>query len=244
VRHVPGARYLTDDTFIHLQFARHLASGSGPVFNVGERVYGCTSPLWMALIALGIRLGAMASSSRGAGRSRDARLGGAVLPARAPDPAQPVAARLRDRRLGRQRVDDPLVALRDGTPLATALTLAGFASLTATEPWGRARARTGVLWALAALTRPEATALLAMWGLALLADPANRARPARLLAGLLPPLLLVGSWLLFARSYYGLYWPQTLSAKAAGSGGLAGLLDNLRRWGRSWARAMACLWCC
>src|SRR6267378_4488557 len=49
--------YLTDDTFIHLQYARHLAAGAGPVFNVGERVYGCTSPLWIGLIALGIKLG-------------------------------------------------------------------------------------------------------------------------------------------------------------------------------------------
>src|SRR5258705_6017284 len=115
------------------------------------------------------------------------------------------------------------------TPIAVALTLAGFVSLTASEPWGAHRARTGALWALAALTRPEAMVLLAAWALALLADPAQRARPARLLAGWLPAGLIVGAWLLFARVYYGAWWPQTLSAKAAGSGGLSGLLDNLRR---------------
>src|SRR5439155_12684775 len=45
---VPLRGYLTDDTFIHLQYARHLAAGQGLVFNLGERVYGCTSPLWAA----------------------------------------------------------------------------------------------------------------------------------------------------------------------------------------------------
>ena len=52
----PVRGYLTDDTYIHLQYARHLANGNGIVFNQGERVYGCTSPLWVALIADGIGL--------------------------------------------------------------------------------------------------------------------------------------------------------------------------------------------
>ena len=44
----PLRHHVVDDTFVHLQFARHLAQGSGPVFNPGEHVYGCTSPLWAA----------------------------------------------------------------------------------------------------------------------------------------------------------------------------------------------------
>ena len=53
----PLRHYLTDDTFIHLQYARNLATGHGLVFNPGERVYGCTSPLWVALIADGMAFG-------------------------------------------------------------------------------------------------------------------------------------------------------------------------------------------
>ena len=49
----PVREYVTDDTYIHLQYATHLAHGQGLVFNVGERVYGCTSPLWVTLIADG-----------------------------------------------------------------------------------------------------------------------------------------------------------------------------------------------
>jgi arabinofuranosyltransferase len=40
-----------DDAYIHLQYARHLASGRGFAFNVGEPSYGSTSPLWIMLIA-------------------------------------------------------------------------------------------------------------------------------------------------------------------------------------------------
>ena len=38
--------HVTDDTYVHLQYARHLAQGTGPVFHSGEHVYSCTSPLW------------------------------------------------------------------------------------------------------------------------------------------------------------------------------------------------------
>ncbi|MEY4069684.1 MAG: hypothetical protein RL721_298, partial [Candidatus Eisenbacteria bacterium] len=53
----PLRDYLTDDTFIHLQYARHLAGGEGFVFNAGERVYGSTSPLWVLLLADAIAMG-------------------------------------------------------------------------------------------------------------------------------------------------------------------------------------------
>jgi len=105
---IPVRGYLTDDTFIHLQYARHLASGAGPVFNVGERVYGCTSPLWMALIALGIRLGAdglaVAKALGGAATLASValcfQLARQTCAARGCAPSRPSP--------GRQRVDDPL----------------------------------------------------------------------------------------------------------------------------------------
>jgi arabinofuranosyltransferase len=40
-----------DDPYIHLQFARNLASGHGWSFNPGEPVPGATSPLWVVLLA-------------------------------------------------------------------------------------------------------------------------------------------------------------------------------------------------
>jgi arabinofuranosyltransferase len=41
-----------DDSWIHLQFARNLASGFGLSYNPGELVTGSTAPLWTALLAL------------------------------------------------------------------------------------------------------------------------------------------------------------------------------------------------
>jgi len=40
-----------DDSWIHLEFARRLAEGSGLAFGQGPRVAGTTAPLWTALLA-------------------------------------------------------------------------------------------------------------------------------------------------------------------------------------------------
>ncbi len=45
-----------DDGWIHLQFARNLAGGSGLAYNPGERVAGSTAPLWTGLLSLGFLL--------------------------------------------------------------------------------------------------------------------------------------------------------------------------------------------
>src|SRR5712664_1179887 len=47
-----------DDAYITLRAAANWAAGYGPVFNPGERVESTTSPLWTALLAAAIRVGA------------------------------------------------------------------------------------------------------------------------------------------------------------------------------------------
>src|SRR5262245_54915599 len=47
-----------EDAYITFRYAANWAAGMGPVFNPGEHVLGFSSPLWTALIALGIRFGA------------------------------------------------------------------------------------------------------------------------------------------------------------------------------------------
>lgn len=47
-----GLGFPLDDSWIHLQFARNLASGLGLSYNPGELVTGSTAPLWTALLAL------------------------------------------------------------------------------------------------------------------------------------------------------------------------------------------------
>lgn len=44
--------YAPDDTFIYMQYARNIASGSGFSFNAGEPSYGITSPLWVIMLSL------------------------------------------------------------------------------------------------------------------------------------------------------------------------------------------------
>ncbi len=227
---VPLRGYVTDDTYIHLRYAEHLARGEGLVFNPGERVYGCTSPLWVALVADGIALGFDGLAT--------AKALGAIAT---------LASVVLFLQLMRRTLASPVVRAcatvawgghawmaRWGmsgmeTPLAVALVLAGFVAFTEGREWGSRPVRTGTLWALGALTRPEAAFLLGLWGIFLIADAENRAGIRRLVFGSLPPLAIYGGWLMFARLYFGSFLPQTLEAKAAGSGGAAFALDSLRR---------------
>jgi hypothetical protein len=224
----PIRSYLTDDTFIHLQYARHLSTGHGLVFNPGERVYGCTSPLWVALLA-----DAMALGFDGLWM---AKLFGMLAA---------VASVGLFLQLMRRTVETPEIrALATigwsthawmarwatsgmETPLAVALVLGGFVAFTEGKRWGSRPVRTGSLWALAALCRPEAMWLLLLWVMFLLIETEDRFGLRRLISGTLPPLLIVGTWLLFARIYFGTFWPQTLAAKSAGVTTLTTHVDSV-----------------
>ena len=226
----PVRGYLTDDTFIHLQYARHLAEGRGFVFNPGERVYGSTSPLWVALIADGIALGFDGL--------RTARVLGAV----ATLGSVVLFMQLMRRNLRMPELRCLATITWAGhpwmirwslsgmeTPLAVALVLAGFVSFTEGKQWGSRPVRTGALWALAALTRPEAVFLLLLWFVFLVIDTDSREGVRRLIAGSLPPAFIYGGWLMFARLYFGTFWPNTLSAKTAGGIGWEYVFDTIKR---------------
>src|SRR4051794_4271668 len=56
---VPLLRFTADDAYISFRYSTNLAGGHGPVWNVvGAHADGYTSPLWMALVAIGDLLGA------------------------------------------------------------------------------------------------------------------------------------------------------------------------------------------
>jgi hypothetical protein len=44
--------YTVDDAYIVFRYARNLVEGHGPVFNIGDRVEGFSSPLWLAVATL------------------------------------------------------------------------------------------------------------------------------------------------------------------------------------------------
>jgi hypothetical protein len=203
---------LTDSTFVHLQYARHLAEGRGPVLNAGEYVYGCTSPLWAALIADAIGLGF------------DALTSAWVLSIAASLATVPLFLQLMRRTVRHAPVRAFATIAWSAnawmiqwstagleTPLAVALMLAGFVAFSEGQSAGARPVRTGTLWALAALTRPQLVYLLVLWGVLLLVDANNRAGVRRLVFGALPPAIIYGTWLLFARVFFGTFWPRTLS---------------------------------
>ncbi len=49
---IPIAGSITDDTYIHMQYARNLAEAGELSFNRGDPSYGATSPLWVGILAL------------------------------------------------------------------------------------------------------------------------------------------------------------------------------------------------
>jgi arabinofuranosyltransferase len=55
-------RWMDDDGFINLRVVRNVLHGHGPVFNLGDRIEACTSPLWIGLLTL---LGAMGAPLEG-----------------------------------------------------------------------------------------------------------------------------------------------------------------------------------
>jgi hypothetical protein len=226
----PIRGYLTDDTFIHLQYARHLAGGQGLVFNPGERVYGCTSPLWVSLLADGMALGLDGLFvAKLLGVMSALASVGLFLQLMRRTVASPWIRAAATVAWGSHAWNVRWATSGMESALAVALTLAGFVAFTEGKRWGARPVRTGALWALAALTRPEIGLLLLLWGAFLLIETEDRFGLRRLIAGALPPVVIFGAWLLFARIYFGTFWPQTLAAKAAGSTSLAFHLDSVWR---------------
>ncbi len=215
-----------DDAWIHLQFARQLAAGAGLGFNPGELVAGTTAPLFTALVALCTALPGSIYLW--------VKLLGLAAHVVTLDLTFRLALRL-DSSPRRAAVATLLVGTTDWLVwsvgsgmeigLFNALVLAGLLRQIAER-----RARSGppiafLLFALAALVRPEGLLLLLLAALdrALVGTPDAGgwridANAWRLIGvGLLAAaILLVPVAILFA-ALSGSPWPTTLGAKAGGS---------------------------
>ena len=213
-----------DDAWIHFQFARNLARGDGFAFNPGEPTAGSTAPLWTLLLAGLYALGARFP------------LGGQVLSAASYLFALGCTYALTKaltRRRGAAWVAAAVTALNGRfvwaglsaleTPLFAALTLLAVISYLG-HRGGRYRLRTAVLFALAALTRPEGVLLFALS----LADSLLRpreprrdrsvrglvSRATRLLPAVGVFAALVLPYVVFSLRSSGQPLPNTFSAKA------------------------------
>ena len=216
-RSIAGAAgFPLDDSWIHLHFARNLASGAGFAYNPGEPVSGSTAPLWTLLLGAGALIA-----------------GASLAMAKTLGVACGIAAALVVRR----------TALAFGAAPATALVAAVALLWTGAFAWGvlsgmevtfaallvavavLALARdatwtTAIAAALAVLARPEAIVLVPLLAIA---RPLG-ARRALVFAGVTAAIL--APFVAFSYATVGRPLPATAVAKI--EGGLLGWLGGLR----------------
>lgn len=210
---------LQDDAFISFRYARNLATGAGLVWNVGERVEGYTNFLWTLLLAIPF---VFSKSAEPVLFARVLSVGGGA--------AAMIGSFLLVRRLAPRSALFPLLPplLLAGNWSFAINTMSGLetvflAGLVTVAVWllvvetGDLRYRgSSVIFALAALTRPEAIGLfVGMLGLVAWPLPyPYRPQARRYLSRLTWPFAaIVGLHLVFRLGYYGRLVPNTFVAK-------------------------------
>jgi uncharacterized protein YjiS (DUF1127 family) len=225
---LPFLGYLTDDTFIHLQFAKHLLRGDGFSFNAGAPTYGDTSPLWVFLLA-GAGAFVPGADATPAGLAAMpslavvAKIWGALFTVLAvlgmASAARALGWQPRYALTAAAMVALHAWAARWGisgmeTPLALALSAAAFALLARGLIRGRSLVGAGVVLGAGILVRPEFLLLLVLAAAAAARGSAPGARLRRVGSLLVGALITGGSWLALAWSWFHRLLPNTSGAKA------------------------------
>ena len=209
--------FTVDDSYISFRYARNLARGLGLVYNAGERIEGYTNFLWTLLLALGIKLGVdpnLAAKILGAGSA----LGSLAL-------TYAISARLSPFRtlpcvatwlLASTIVFSGYAVFGLETVGFVFLILAGTHLFLRETDLGneapappRAFPWSGLVFALAGLTRPEAPMYLGILMLYLGRRFFSRQNLIRAALFILP----IAAHLVWRRLYYGAWVPNTLGAK-------------------------------
>ncbi|PID79345.1 hypothetical protein CSB20_10650 [bacterium DOLZORAL124_64_63] len=208
--------WVEDDTYISLQYARHLVQGQGLVFNPGEKVEGFSNPSWVLLGALAMVL----KQDPLAFLQVVGMLCGLVVLWL----SWRLATDLMDRPTAVTALAPLVLALTPMLPrhsvtgLETALFTAGL--LAAVFGLGRGASGARLVWGLAGLvvlvtTRPEGMALAlvpALWRWWAHGRQERGAVLAILTAGATAVALLAARWL-----YFGDWVPNTFHAKVSAS---------------------------
>lgn len=204
------AGYVTDDSFIYARFAENLARHGELSFNVGEPVHAATSPLWAALGAIGVMIGAGAYATLHAagmlfGAAACALLARAVLRLGLPAPVTIVAVLV--------IATEPWLVRWSASAMETSLGVFLLAVVldaslrpVGSVRWGRAAWAAGLL----PLVRPECILLLGLFGVHVLRTPSAR-RCIGVWIGASTPMVL---WAALALTTYGHVFPATLQAKS------------------------------
>jgi hypothetical protein len=217
---VRSLAFIGDDAFISFRYARNLVDGLGLVWNAGEAVEGYTNFLWVLLMAAGMRVGlapehlslaigvASGIALLGCVVWRNARRAGWRQPLIWLAPAALVSSRT-------------FTAWSTGgleTQLFTLVVFVAFGVLFAERSrGGGAPWRSSLLFAAAALIRPEGVLFAAVAGGCLLVDSLVKRRGLRdCLLFALPLVAIIGGHLLWRHAYYGYWLPNTWYAKVHG----------------------------
>lgn len=201
--------FTPDDTLIYLRYAENAAAGRGLVFNVGERVNGATSVLWLSWLTVLAMAGAPLLAA--------AKVLGAVCGALTIWLTQRLALRFD----ARAAVAAPLVlvgfldhAYWAVSGLDTAMTTAVFAAallVTVRATEGHAGVIAGLAWGVAVAARPEGAALgVVALAWLLIRTRVSRSKMTAVIAAFALPVLVVLALLWF---YYGDPLPNTYWAK-------------------------------
>ena len=213
---------MLDDAFISFRYAENLAAGNGPVFNVGERVEGYTTFLWVVLLSLGKLIGQdLVYFSRILGSIFAAVvLFLLFLSNRFNSQIDRPAAAIAVIFLGTCGVFAPWAISGMEVTLYTSLLLAAVL-LHIREPGGAGQTgqavMVGIVCAVAALTRPEGLMLFGiLWLDQLLRSLRGRDRSAYYMLGVfLLPYIPYFCWRF---SYYGYPLPNSFYAKVGSTG--------------------------
>jgi hypothetical protein len=215
-------RFIQDDAFISLRYAKHLVEGKGLVWNEGERVEGYTNPLWVLIMALPLVLGwEPVRFLHGVGLACFA--GTLVLTHRLARALElsPPAALVAVTALGTNYTFSAYATGGLETQLQALLFTAAMAMICgwparSSRPAHGGLAVLSVILALALLTRPDSAILVAIAAPVAAALVLRDREPGtlrHLLALGLPFAVLVGGWLAWKLSYYGALLPNTYYAK-------------------------------
>jgi hypothetical protein len=239
---------VVDDAYIFFRYAENLALGRGPVYNLGERVEGFSSPLWVFLLAAGRLLGgdivvwckllslvSLAALFLGVWRFARERLGTSR-------PAALLACAFIA--LNSYVMSWALWGLETPAYLALMVWTAVLLGRVAEGTASRNARSLAVVASAFTLSRPEAPLLLSVLGLGAALEPLRlrpiAARVRRLIGPLAIAAAVFAAWLLFRRVYFGRWLPNTYYAKQ-GSGWDWGNLRPL--WGQgSGLLELALLW--
>ena len=245
-----GQRYdfFCDDAFIALRYAQNLIEHHELCYNLGQRVEGFTSPLWVLLISAVGSLGVPLVTATRVLAGMAALLSFEAL-ARFWDELHPRAPWLVLAPALALSLSAPFAAWIFGgleTPLFVAtftLALALIARATRLRDV-RSSLEAGLCVSCCVLCRPEGATLLTIGSVVLCLDSArsSQLRWRRLCAWFSPVALLVGGYELFRLRYYGSPLPNTFYVKTSGEGlwqrGLSYLAFAGSEFG--WALLLAC----